>query len=194
MCVQWLPTPRVTAALLACLLAAGCAALPGYRTERFGRGYDGIRGVRMVGNVLPAPGRADPLLELNAERRDVQEGGTEFSLMVDVAGGEPLLIPSGETLTVIADGDTTRLSGPGSAEHRRFSATYQGERAWFPADTALLRRIAGARAVQVRVRGGSRTVRGNFGPTNLDRFREWVTRYVNDPAPLPAPTSSRAPR
>ena len=183
----------MTRRVLLCLLMAGCAGLPPYKVERFGRGYDGIRGVRMTGNVLPSPGRSDPLLELNAERRDVQEQGTQFSLIVELTGGEPLLIEPGENLTVITDGDTARLSGPGSGEHRRFGGTFQGERAWFRTDTTLLRQISRAQAVEIRVRGSTRTARRRFGPANLERFRTWVTQYVDSTAVLASP-ASRAPR
>lgn len=185
---------RIGRIVLVCALAAGCAGLPPYGVERFGRGYDGIRGFRMTGNVLPSPRGSDPLVQLNAERRDVEDQGTQFSLIVELSGGEPLLIEAGEALTVTVNTEAVRLTGEGSAEQRRFSGTFQGEQAWFPTDSTLLRRIARGNAVEVRIRGSNGTATRRFGPANFQRFRAFVTQYLDSIPALRADSVSRRAR
>jgi hypothetical protein len=157
--------------LLLALLLLGCATAPATRTqsgiahdeERADVLYqlecDKVSGEKvcvMIGNPLIPLTPRYPLLSLGAMRKDRAEGAEPeyFLRLVYVNMVDWLHVGEGTPLHLTIDGATQVLAGAGSAPER-----IQGESgkvfeiALFPVSLDVLKRIATARQVTVRVKG-----------------------------------------
>jgi hypothetical protein len=132
-------------------------------------------------NLLDVPGEVREMIWLNASRvfRDFQD----FDYYLDVnyqARAETgwLKIPPGATLTILADGKEMKFKSNGSMNTRRKDRDLVSEQAIYPISADELRAIANAKAVKVKVSGENGLVERDFGPLNFQRFKKFVTNYV----------------
>ncbi|HEX8360813.1 MAG TPA: hypothetical protein VF613_11915 [Longimicrobium sp.] len=153
----------------------------------------------MTNNVLEARAGANDWVALNALLvGDRDTAG--YRLEVDVRStGEPLRIrASGESLILILDSAQVALrADPGTFRQTR-SWTGVRENAVYTAPSGLLRKIAGARHVRVRVLGRKYYLERTMSAANIRRFSEFLSaggpsqpaagdslRYPTSPAPEP---------
>lgn len=181
-------------ATLLALLMLGCTAAKDSRTrpaiapdeERADTIYrlecDKISGETvcvMVGNPLLPQTPRYPLLSLGAMRKDkANAGGSEFYLrLVYVNQRTWMHIGEGPSLRLTIDGATQALAGEGSAPQR-----IQGESgkvfevALYPVSLEVLKGIAGARQVSVRVEGDF-VLEKHFTSGNQIFFAMFVRKY-----------------
>lgn len=161
-------------------LVAGCA----YRTAPVTTHYDmaGLRTDLMEENQLPnvsTPPRE--VVWLNAFRTYNAQADSAYYLEVKyLARAESGLldIPYGETLTLVLDGRSLRLSGLGSLNRRKTDDALVEEQALYPVTREQLQRIALARKVEVQVKGNNGLVLREFDEENYRRFRLFVITYA----------------
>jgi hypothetical protein len=160
----------------------------GYRVAPLGDDFNRLSGRKMENNFLARDegfmgvGR----LALNAL---VSDDGTAL-LQVDYISKGWMFIRSGESLVLLLDGDRVGVAGPGSIASRHvISGSAVTETANYPVSMDLLRRIAAARQVRVRVVGSERTMDLHFSRENKARFEAFVGQAItsSDPARVVAP-------
>src|SRR5688572_7090473 len=163
-------------------LLAGCASAP---TPDVTTHYDYTTGLRtdlMGENLLEAPGQTRELVWLNASRVYRNPRDAQYYLEVQyMARAEVgyLEIPSGETLTLVLDGQPMRFSGTGSANTRQpYQKELVRETAIYPATRVQLQKIVLAKNVKVEIRGNNGLVQREFSKENQDRFAHFVTRFA----------------
>lgn len=162
-----------------------CGCLPRYQVERHGDEFQGVEIVRMDGNVLADPDRGGEWIELNAEVSKARRAAPAYLLRVvyrDAA--RDLRIPAGESLVLLVDGEPIPLRGTGSRGSRQ---THVGrgirEEARYPVRADLLRRLAGAKAVRMRVVGSREYVERTFSAANLQNFKTFVAEHLDGAGP-----------
>jgi hypothetical protein len=176
--------PAVVAGVL---LLAACA--PPYRVLVLQPGFDGTRIHRMQGNVLGGGARVAPQVELNLERVDAPEQAPQLFALLEYSGSDWLAIPQGPSLTLVVDGDTMRLEGPGSAPHRTVLHGHTAyELARYPIEPEQAQRLAAGSAGGLVVRGGAGSVRRSLTERNFANLRAFAERHV---APLAAAAAER---
>lgn len=170
-------------AALVLLLCAGCAPRYGVKTER--DDFRGLRAHRMHGNILGDPDRGGELIELNAEVITERKHVPRYALRLRYRDAHAWLkIPAGESLVVLVDTTPVALRGPGSRRNRsrHFGRGVQ-EEAHYEVTAEVLRRIAGATKVRLRIIGSREYVERAFTPANQSRFQEFVKEHLDGAAP-----------
>ena len=166
--------------VLAAGLLAGCAT----KTQDSATYIDPFTGARtdlMAENMLESPEPVREIVWLNASRLFRNARDYQYYLEVDyLARAETgyLEIPPGQTLAIVADGQEIKLTGSGSLNNRKERKEEVTERAIYPATADQLRTIASAEDVKVSILGRNGMVQRTFTPANLERFRQFVQRYV----------------
>ena len=91
-----------------------------------------------------------------------------------------LEVPPGQTLTVVADGETIKLEGNGSFNRRRAyrqdKQEFVSEKALYDVTKAQLQKLANAKKVKVQIKGNGGIVDRDFVPENFEQLRAFVTR------------------
>jgi hypothetical protein len=168
---------------LYCVLAgllAGCAtsnpSLYSYRNDINGELTDMI-----IDNLLPVDGTPGADVWLNASRITQRNGVVMFFLEVHYASASSWLnIEAGNSLTLNIDGQEFRYNGIGSSYARKKNRqSLFTEDAIYQVTAADLRRIANARSVSVTIIGSQGAVRRDFGPANLEKFKSFVSTYLD---------------
>jgi len=172
------------------LLAAGCAPAESYRVEVLEPGFDGTRTWRGAGNRLAARGSTAAPLELNLERVERLRQPAQSFLLVEYGGVDWLRIRDAESLLLRADADSVLLSPQGAAERQVLRGTQPVERRRYPVTAEQLRRVADAQAVQVVVRGATRSESRFFSPENFERLRAFLREHPDTAAVAPAPADT----
>jgi hypothetical protein len=176
-----------SAFLAAVLLLAACA--PRYGVSVFSDPFERTAVRRMHGNVLGGAPAGGDWVALDAEEMRVPADTPRYDLRVDYrTQGEWLDVRPGESLVVLIDGDPVRLAGEGSQRSRAESRVGRREVARYAVSAALLRRIAGARDVRVRLIGRRYHVDRVLTRANLSRLR----RFLGMPSSRPSPASPPA--
>jgi hypothetical protein len=172
------------------LLLAACA--PRYGVVQRADPFERVTVRRMRGDLLGGPGAGADWVALNAEETRPAGDTARYALVVDYrTQGEWLEIRPGESLLLLVDGDRVALSGPGSTRARSEGAAARREVARYPASGELMRRIAAARDVRVRLVGRRYHVDRAFTRTNVARFRGFLGAPVDGRQPLVPPASPR---
>jgi hypothetical protein len=160
----------------AILLSSGCA---GYavRTTRNG---DGTILVSMSGDrLVERSPNADYDLALNASRYENKDGSFFYSLTTIYEGSKKLFVGPGQSLVLTVDGRPIALSGDGSARFREaVGPEVVRERAQYEISPDVLRRLANAKAVSVRLTGERRAVETSLSEQNMKNFRSFASDYV----------------
>ncbi|MDP9348536.1 MAG: hypothetical protein M3P24_05245, partial [Gemmatimonadota bacterium] len=144
---------RRSLAALGLLLCVGCVPRYGVNTER--DDFRGLKAHQMRGNVLGDPDRGGESIELNAEVITERKHAPRYALRVRYRDAHSWLkIPAGESLVVLMDTTPVTLRGPGSrrSRSRHFGRGVQ-EEARYEVTADVLRRIAGATKVRLRIIG-----------------------------------------
>jgi len=180
------PTLRGGLALLACCAAlclwAGCASVPVPDVATHYDPHTQLRTDLIPDNLLETQGPVRELLWLNASRVFKDRQYFEYYLEVHYEAREEtglLNIHPGLSLTVIADGREFKFRGSGSLNSRKQRRGVVSEDAIFLASAEELRAIAFAKAVTVKIAGQNGVVVRDFVPANFERFRKFVTEFVD---------------
>ncbi|HET8655016.1 MAG TPA: hypothetical protein VFL93_05845 [Longimicrobiaceae bacterium] len=175
------------------VLMGGC--VPRYGVSSARDEFLGTSEVRMHGDVLGNPDHGSEWIELNAVVRRRQGEPPAYALQVRYRDSDEWLrIPPGESLIVLADSQRIRLDGFGSRANRR---THFGlgveEVASYAASADVLRSIARAERVRLRIIGSRDYVEREFTPENRARFRQFVDTQVDGKkVALPAADTAHA--
>jgi len=163
-------------------LLAGCATEPPPDVTTHVDQATGLRTDLMGENLLEAEGQPRELVWLNASRVYRNFNQAQYYLEVQYMAREEagyLEIPAGDTLTVVADGQTLTFSGTGSANMRKpYKKELVRETAIYPATRVQLQKIALAKDVDVKIRGNKGLIEREFKKENHERFRQFVTRFA----------------
>jgi len=173
---------NVFVALPVLFFLAGCVSTPAPDVTSY---YDQISGLHtdlLSDNLLETGEDPRELVWLNASRIEQSRSRRSYYLEVTyMARGEVghLEIAPGESLTLVIDDETIRLSGSGSFDTRE--ETKDGlvqERAIYKVSKLILQKISIAKTVKVSIRGKNGLVERDFTEVNFDRFRRFVTNYA----------------
>jgi len=168
--------------LAALFLWAGCASIPVPDVATHYDPHTRLRTDLIPDNLLPTQGPMRELLWLNASRVFKDQQVFEYYLEVHYEAREEtglLNIHPGLSLTIIADGKEFKFRGSGSLNMRKQRRGVVSEDAIFLASADELRAIAFAKAVTVKVAGQNGVVVRDFIPVNFERFRKFVTEFVD---------------
>ena len=163
------------------LSLAGCASGPksdvySYRNDLGGPGIDLI-----VDNELDSGERPTELVWVNALRTHRSAWDALYYLEVRYEALPQtgyLEINPGQTLQLAVDGQLMKFRGTGSVNERKETNNTLIEHALYEAKIDDIRKIAKAKSVTVEIVGSHRTVRREFKPSNIDKFRTFVLTYV----------------
>lgn len=167
----------------AAVFAAGCATAPGmelpYAVRRMNT--EGMTGHRMEGNYVSTPPIPGSRLAINAVRAQAANGRVLYLIEVNHQTSNPLMIPPGETLVFIADGERIALSGPGwgGGMQGARGSTVSVELALYQISPDDLRKLAAADRVDLRLTGRDRVIENVFHGWNVARLRAFVAEHVH---------------
>jgi len=159
------------------LLFVGCATSPlsPYKVITRHDKFDRYTTNSMTGNLLGGELR----LELNAARHSAKDGAVNYALVVRYYGSNFIFIKPGESLILLIDGQRIGLKGQGSMRHRRtLENGMASELAKYPATPELLKKIANANQVDVKIKGSDFLAENYFIKQNFDNFKKFVNAYV----------------
>jgi len=185
-CIETKLSLRSSLALIFCLaalgLGAGCASIPVPDVATHYDPHTHLRTDLIPDNLLETQGAVREVLWLNASRVFKDQQFYEYYLEVHYEAREetgPLNIHPGTSLTIIADGREFKFRGSGSLNMRKQRRGVVSEDAIFLASAEELRAIAFAKAVTVKVAGQNGVVVRDFAPANFERFRKFVSEFVD---------------
>lgn len=166
------------AALLALVMTA-CA--PQYSIRESSDPVFGSTSVRLEANRLQGACLGCAAVDLNIFKFTNAAGRVLYSLVINYESSEWLFIERGQSLALRVDGDLIRLStDEGSSPYRNVrSRGMVTETAYYDVGVDLLRRLAEASEVLVRVDGRAMYVAREFGPENFANFQRFVVEHVN---------------
>lgn len=159
----------------ASLLLGGCGTMPEVTTYR--NPVTGIRTDVLAENLLDTGEEAPrEMLWLNAYRHFRNDWEFNYYLEAIYGAREEagyLDIPPGRTLTIIADGEELTFTGLGSFEKEAENgAVFESAR--YEANASVMRKIADAERVTVRLRGENGIIVRDFRPENKEKFQKFV--------------------
>ena len=161
------------------LIISSCATpYNTYKVEIINDEFDGYKIERMYGNYLAD----DPVLPslsvmFNAQRFTDKDGLVTYQLHVEYNGSDWLFIDPGETLVLLIDGERVGLIGYGSENHREvISGMSVGvrETSIFDADKFVLKQIANAKSVKLKLTGRSRNIQLELTKEHIDNYKKFV--------------------
>jgi hypothetical protein len=116
--------------------------------------------------------------DLNPQRMISKENDTTYLLVVRLVGKRLYLIPGGQTLFITIDRKLISLSGRGSEGNRvHLHEEIKEETASYKVTKDILREIAYASNVEVRVEGLQADVIGSFKEDNFDYLRKFCDKF-----------------
>lgn len=156
---------------------AACATGGGYEVAQVGDDFNGMAGSMMRRNYLKVEGGAVASVTLNAVVTSAADT-TAHMLGVNYLGSGWIFLGDGESLILLLDGERVALEQLGSPRREVESGRIVQEIAVYPASPDLLRRIATADTVRVRLQGDRGRVDARFTPENTARFQSFVAEHV----------------
>jgi hypothetical protein len=137
----------------------------------------------LVDNELPSPPQPREVIWLDAYRMYRGTSRVYYFQVRYLATAEVgfIEIEPGQSLTIIADGETIKLSSTsGSLNERNLirGGAFASEKALYEVSREQLITIAKAKKVVVQVKGSKGLVEREFGQRNYDDFRAFVTRFA----------------
>jgi bifunctional DNA-binding transcriptional regulator/antitoxin component of YhaV-PrlF toxin-antitoxin module len=159
------------------LLLVDCATSPvsPYEVLTTHDKSDFYTAVSMTGNLLG--GRLNH--ELNAGRVSAKDGKVNYALGVYYYGRKWMFIKPGESLILFVDGEEINVKGQGSQSYRKtLKNGMVSELAKYPVTPQLLKKIASAKQVKVKIFGGDFVAEKYFTKQNFENFRQFVNDYV----------------
>lgn len=151
---------------------------------------------RMRGNGLAAVGSGRDWVALGAEEVRTGRDSTLYHLVLDVRSPDRALrVRTGESLILLVDSVRTALTPAGATEQDE-SVWGERETVRYPVQLDLLRKIAAARQVRVRVVGRRYYLDREMTPANLRRFRRFLKMQElgEEPRPDSISPGARGPR
>lgn len=163
--------------------AMGCAYTPPPTASN----YDPVTGRRteVSQNLLPSPENPREVVWLNMyqEYRNARNVNHYFEVihMAPKDAGS-LEIPAGESLTLVADGESMRFTGNGSMNRRktlrRNKVDFVEEMALYEVKRTDLQKLASAKSIKVQLKGNNGLVEREFGPENYENLKAFVDRVA----------------
>jgi hypothetical protein len=176
------------AALVLTAGLAGCISQSPELTTVYDPG-DGLRTDLITDNPLESDSPGREMIWLNASR--VFTSGRRYAYYLEVLYAARmetgyLDIPPGRSLRLEMDGRTLEFAGLGSRQQRRSGKGLVNETAIYRVQADDLTAIAAARDVAVTITGNKGVVTRHFTPSNSDRFKKFVEKFVTEPSRSPA--------
>jgi hypothetical protein len=117
--------------------------------------------------------------ELNAARHLARDGTVNYALGVYYYGNDWMFIKRGESLILVIDGKRYGLKGQGSLRYRKtLENGAVSELAKYPVTPQLLKEIANANRVDVRIIGSNFVSENHFTEQNFENFKKFVSDYA----------------
>lgn len=158
----------------------GCAALVGERGFQIDTKVNQFSGVtrhRMIGNRMG--GITLPFTSLNAQKVIDSEGNKRYFLYVEYRANSWIFIQRGKSLKLLIDGDLEELEGPGSSGRRNTLGRGEiRETAWYDVERELIKRIANANSLELRIEGRQYYATEEFSQSNFNNFKKFVSEYM----------------
>ncbi len=172
--------------LILCLVlfTTGCAGSMCLIQTRYDE-FEGYTIVRMSNNSLSGSGLYidTGIVNLNVQKFISKEGRESYSLIVEYVDYSDyatwLFIRSGESLVLLIDGKRIGFTGEGSWNDR--DVLYGGsivETAWYAVSPEIIRMVANAKEVKVKLVGDKGFVQRHFNQTNFSNFKKFVENYL----------------
>ena len=153
----------------------GCGSMPEVTTYR--NPVTGVRTDVLAENLLDTgEERPREMLWLNAYRHFRTQWEYDYYLEAIYGARREagyLDIPPGTTLTILADGEELTFSGLGSF-NKEVDGDALFESARYEANASVMRKIADADKVTVRLRGENGIIVRDFQPENKEKFQKFV--------------------
>ena len=178
---RWLTAACAFAAVAGVLAGCGLPPGPALRYTVRPMNKDGMTGYRMEGNYVSTPPIPHTRLAINAVRAEAANGRVFYLIEANLAAGDFIDIPPGESLVFTADGERIALSGPGSQSSRTVVTQppiWFNEVGLYHISADDLRRLAAARQLQLRLAGRKSVIENAFSPLNQERLRAFVAANV----------------
>lgn len=175
---------------LLCLTTTACSsqALSTYGVTDTVDEFTQGRRSQMDNNVLAGGGLGGARVELNFGRVDVAESDTTvYTALAEYEWSGWMFIESGGSLTFLVDGEPVSVSTETALTRRDvLRGGDVRERAIYTVPVALIRRLAAASEVKVRLQGSRYNMDREFDDSNFTRLRGFISTHVDDePATAP---------
>jgi hypothetical protein len=172
---------------------SGCVMFPQARLSEKHDEFTGDVTARLDDNVLDGGMglSSNGRVEFNPVRSQGEKDSSPIYCIAIVYTGYGTgwcFIEPGESLYMIIDGKREALSGTGSRGSREVSGGAVSEVSVYPVDPELLRRIASAKEVRVKIEGSKQSLERSFSQKNISSVGQFVASYVDaTTAMAPAP-------
>lgn len=163
------------------LCAVGCASMA--TTKEKHDDFTGQTTTKMGYNVLSGAGITGGQVRFNPVKVADESNNVSYAIQVVYLASSIIgwcFIESGESLHLLIDGERVHISGNGSVGFRDvLSDGGIQEIAAYPVTADLLRKLANAKAVRVKIDGSRYSVERHFSETNTNNLKEFVAKYVD---------------
>jgi len=170
---------------------SGCAAKAGglfgtlYHVDSWHDEFESRTTYRMRNNVVPGD-FGSARISIDAGRIDSPELGAVFTVFATYQSSEWIFINSGESLSLLLDGELLRLTAPTNPRRDVLDGGRVREIATYLVSADILRQIATATEVKMKLSGSRYYVERTLTPENIQRLRGFIAEYVDkDPTAAP---------
>ena len=110
------------------------------------------------------------------------ENDTLYSISASFSSHKWLFIKEGESLIFLIDGEPIKLVGTGSTQHRDASSSVSSvsvtEQSIYPVTPNIIKKIASASEVKVKIKGQNEFITGEFSEQCFKNFRRFVNEVI----------------
>lgn len=138
------------------------------------------RNVLKTDDIIP-----DEFVELNARQFITDKGEAYYSFILVYRGDKPLNILTKDSIVLIIDNEKYKLDS--AIPDRLFvpKKTFREDRVWeeesYKVNTDLIKKIAYAKEVKIKVNGEKRSIICSFKEDNFEAFKEFYEKYATKP-------------
>lgn len=162
------------------LFVAVCSSrMLGYQVRTTHDEFDGYTKNTLQVNELSG-GTFGANIHLLVQRFETKEGKVLYHLIVYYWGENWLFIQEDESLILLVDNERIGFTGDGSSSHRNASGSGVREYAYYETTAEVIKKIAEAGEVKVKIIGSQLYCERHFSDHNFNNFRKFIAQFIPD--------------
>lgn len=158
--------------ILCAVLFCGCAGRLGRNVAKFDK-VEAVQVNQLTGNNLTRTPFDQKVVYLNARCETKRDGEKRYYLFTELIAPPEFVLQSGDSLVLNIDNEVvtfTATNSPSFEGRKRFVTTF------YPVPPEVLRKLAQATTVRLRLKGASAVIDKRLSRRNLIHFREFAQR------------------
>jgi len=125
------------------------------------------------------------IVTLGLEKIISSEKDTIFYISIFFSSHKWLFIQEGESLILLVDGESIKLFGTGSTDHRDvtslLSSVRVNEQSMYPVTPELIKKISLASNVRLKIIGKNESITGEFTDQCFTNFKKFIEEAIETP-------------